>query len=134
MNCTYCFNNNIPNHYQIVNSLSIECKALCFHYDLLLKKTIFKSPILSYLPNYLGSFGEAGHAMHVELCMSHYFNLKELTFSDIHVNYPIGYLFSFKFYYFLFSWTCRDSHKWLSIILKYLDNLEKDQSKIHVRH
>lgn len=57
MNSTYCFNNNIPNHYQTGNSLSTEWKGSCFHYDLLLKKAIFKSsifPIFPMIQVYLG--------------------------------------------------------------------------------
>lgn len=95
MNCTYCFNNNIPNHYQTGNSLSTECKGLCFHYDLLLKKTIFRSSVLSYLPNNPGSFrGE--HQGSARLYMPHFFTVSELTFLHIYVSYYIIYLSSFS--------------------------------------
>lgn len=61
MNSTYCFNNNIPNHYQTGNSLSTEWKGLCFHYDLLLKKTIFKSSIFPVFPMIQVYLGEGDY-------------------------------------------------------------------------
>lgn len=134
MNCTYCFNNNIPNHYQTSNSLSTECKGLYFHYDLLLKKTIFKSSILSCLPNDPGSFlvGERGlgHQEDARLCVPHYVIISELTFLDIYVCYYITYLLPLTLFCIQFDMT----YKWLCTIQEYFDNLEKNQSHTNVKH
>lgn len=97
MNCTYCFNNNIPNHYQTGNSLSTECKGLYFHYDLLLKETIFKSSILSYLPNNPGSFlGGPGTSRVCKITYTTLFH-QWIDIVHIHVNYYIIYLLVFSY-------------------------------------
>lgn len=127
MNCTYCFNNNIPNHYQTGNSLSTECKALYFHYDLLLKKTIFKSSILSYLPNNPGSFIGGPGASRV--CKIMYATLFHHTWIDIlhfRVNYYIIYLLLFSYSILYLIW-----HAIIEMALYNfgnLDNLGKTQS------
>lgn len=113
MNCTYCFNNNIPNHYQTGNSLSTGCKGLCFHYNLLLKKTIFKSSLLSSFPNDRGSWGgggghrEGGHLESARLCTPHYFILSELTLSGTDVNDSIIYLLPFSYSILYSIWQAR---------------------------
>lgn len=70
---------------------ALNYKGLCFHYDLLLKKTIFKSFILSYFPNYPGLREGEGlwNQEHVKLCLPHYFVVGKLTVLDIYVSYCI---------------------------------------------
>lgn len=132
MNCTYCFNNNIPNHYQTGNSLSTECKALYFHYDLLLKKTIFKSSILSYLPNNPGSFTGGPGASRV--CKIMYATLFHHTWIDIlyfRVNYCIIYLLLFSYSILYLIW-----HAIIEMALYSfgnLDNLGKTHSHTNVK-
>lgn len=133
MNCTYCFNNNIPNHYQTGNSLSTECKGLCFHYDLLLKKTIFKSPILSYLPNYPGFWGEGVVTSRTHKTMyATSFHLKWIDVCSQFMSTTV--LFTNPLVTLAFNLTWNDSHKCLCTIWEYLDNLEKNHSHTNVKH
>lgn len=99
MNSTYCFNNNIPNHYQTGNSLSTEWKGLCFHYDLLLKKAIFKSsifPIFPMIQVYLGrGLWGAGKMSTPIISYPKWIDVS----LDILVNYYVIYLLSLLFYF-----------------------------------
>lgn len=72
---------------------ALNYKGLCFHYGLLLKKTIFKSSLLSYFPNYPGLWEGEGlyHPTHVKVCLPQDFILGKLTVWDIYVKHCVLY-------------------------------------------
>lgn len=132
MNCTYCFNNNIPNHYQTGNSLSTECKSLCFHYDLLLKKTIFKSSILSYLPNNPGPLQKGASSV----CKITYAALFHHKWIDM-FTYLCQLLYYLLIIIVILLCIQFDMPRFIQMALHnfgYLDNLEKNHSHTNVKH
>lgn len=109
---------------------ALNYKGLCFHYDLLLKETIFKSFILSYFPNRPGlrKGKRLWHQGQVKLHLPHYFILGKLTVLNICVSYCT--IFTSFVYTSLHSvWKFTVHSIWLCTIFRVLVHSSKESEQ-----